>query len=197
MLIKTIEFDLLNLGCGNMILPGCVNIDLLKPKNLENLMVVKTNFQFIQAEALEFLQSTYLIKKFKKIFAFFFLEHLSPADVSFLPFLLNQSLELGGEFIAIVPDFDCIVNEYLNGLSLQAVSWDLLSDERTTWHYTLWNKAEVKRIFLSDGFELIEYRKGVAGRNTAAIFRLKKVSEIGTPMDLIREFLSVAEETMR
>jgi len=155
--------------------------------NVDEGEIKNPPYPYIQENAMDYLARMYPKVRYKKIIAFFFLEHLKPVDLSFIPYLINQALTMGGEFMAVVPDFDSICKLYLEGkLSLRMAEIDVLSQNNMGPHSTLWNKQKVEELFLEDGFELIEYRTGVAGRGIGGLIRVQKIAEDGTPPELYR-----------
>ena len=171
--------SLLNLGCGRLMLPNADNVDSSEVKN--------PPYPYIKQDVISYLTECYPTTLYKKIVAYYFLEHLTTAEASFCAYLINQALIMDGIFEFTIPDFYLICQAYLNGsLSLRSAEFDVLSPDEGSLgtHKSLWNESKVKELFCQEGFILTQYLSPIGVRQIGAHVILQKVAESGTPRSL-------------
>lgn len=135
----------INLGCGNRLLEGYINIDIYAPSH-------KTKEQFLQADALE-IDSYFLADSVDEVYSSHFFEHLTHFEVTDLLYRIFNILKPGGKLIIRVPDFIGLITDYAKRQSKGDFSdTDILhlkvfSTEKETLHKTVWYK-EIGQYYL-------------------------------------------------
>jgi hypothetical protein len=173
--IKTMKPNL-NLGCGKILMKDAVNVDFVTPRNIPK------DIEFVPKPIIEYLKGLAYHVQFKQVRMFNVLEHLLRKDVELLPWLLNGHMLIHGEIVGTIPDFPEICNQFLSGkITLRRAYFDTIADGE---HKSLWTKEELERVFHTDGFKVTEYKVGMQGVN--AFFRIEKVTQTTTPVDLIK-----------
>ena len=168
---------ILNLGCGSILMRNAVNIDLILPKNIPE------DIEFVQSGIIEYLTDLPYDVQFEKVRMFNVLEHLTQEEAEILPHLLNAHMVMRGEVIGTIPDFREICIYFLSdGITFRRAYFDTVADGE---HKSIWIKEELERIFHTDGFKVVEYEIGEQGVN--AFFRIEKVIQTTTPVDLMKE----------
>ena len=128
----------LNLGCGNKLLPGYINIDLMVLP-LEEIM----GQEFIEADVQE-LPSLFAAKSVDEVRAEHLFEHLTHAEITTLLFKIWSVLRPGGRLIIITPDFIKLLDELANRTSrgdfstLDITCLKLFSTPDETLHRSIW-----------------------------------------------------------
>ena len=167
----------LNLGCGSLLMKNAINVDSSSPNNLSE------EYVFVKEDVIQYLKKCNR-EQFSKVFMFYFLEHLDYQQVTYLTYLLNHVLKMGGEVIGVTEDFDEICQQYLNYknriLAIESFRYNVLSDGIVeTVHKSLWNKELLTLYFGIDGFHLFDLQQRVGSRNVGMFFKFKKIVRVG------------------
>lgn len=171
---------ILNLGCGNKLLPGAINVDITEPNcDLEG-------FTFVKHDIINYLE-TFPIETASEIHLYYILEHLSFPNANYLTFLLNKSLKMGGRVVGVTDDFESIVERYypltkipgekgrLERLTeMHGLLWELYDEENTTFHKSIWTKELLDFVFMKDGFKKGLFSRYVGARSVGIFFTFKK-----------------------
>ena len=153
---KEKDYVALHLGCGNNLLEGYTNVDLVEPANKPfNIKFVKND-----VSDLGFMNN----KTVDLILADFLLEHIPVDDVPYVLYRWNRVLKMGGIIKATVPDFSKIANAFVEGIDMRKtddfnlykkMSYHLLNPGKDA-HGSLWTKEYAEHIFRSEGFQIID-----------------------------------------
>ena len=128
----------LNLGCGNKLLPGYINIDFFALPEEE----IKGH-DFIEADVQE-LPSLFAAESVDEVLAVHLFEHLTHAQITTLLFKIWNVLKPGGRLIIITPDFIKLLDELANRTSrgdfstLDITCLKLFSTPDETLHRSIW-----------------------------------------------------------
>lgn len=154
--IQDFGVDKVHLGCGDVRLPGWLNVDL------NDGIAVDLNENILD---IQFGEGT-----IKEIYACHVFEHLEPAQCSKLLVSCHSWLCCGGKLSLAVPDFSAIVLHYLKFNDLVALRGLLLGGGKDAYdvHRSVFDFHNLKGILSEVGFINItryEWREHYVGIN--------------------------------
>lgn len=161
------EKVILNLGCGETIIPDAINVDQIEREGI------------IKADVFDYLKS---VKKHSvdEIHLYYLLEHLTLTELLEFTYYLNRALKLNGRIFGMLPDFDAIVQTYDGSVEwFFKYHYEVCSTRETTLHASLWNENFLNFIFERDGFKLVRIVKNTGTRKVGMFFELLKVENNG------------------
>lgn len=139
---KTIK---LHLGCGNVNIPGYVNIDSRKTKSTDLVQDIRN------------------IKKFKKysideIYVCHVLEHFGRFEVYEILKKWRKLLKKNGKLKIAVPDFNTICEIYLKSKKIQLIEGPVIGGQnyKLNFHYNIFDFKKLKKILEECGFYSIK-----------------------------------------
>ena len=132
----------LHLGCGDIDYPGFVNIDGRPAPHVHRLQRIDKLDAFADQSA-------------SLIYACHCLEHFGFRQVPLVMKEWRRVLKPGGIVRISVPDFDHLVNLYLeSGRDVQSIIQPLMGgqDYAFNFHYTCFNRTDLSRLLVEAGF---------------------------------------------
>lgn len=133
----------LNLGCGDIDYPGFVNVDARPRKHIHHVQRIDKLGAFADNSV-------------ALIYTSHCLEHVSHRQVLDVLKEWHRVLRPGGIVRISVPDFDLLVDTYLdNSRDMLSMLLPLMGgqDYAFNFHYSCFNRAELSRLLLLAGFQ--------------------------------------------
>ena len=141
----------LNLGCGGRLLEDYVNIDSVGFGDKDSGRFTTQ----MDVRSLEYSDDTV-----DEILAEFVLEHIPYFEVAETIWEWWRVLKPGGTLKIMVPDFDIICREWLDGnlsyhmLHCQLFNSPIINPKKITPHYNAFNKTFLRELLEQEGFEI-------------------------------------------
>lgn len=135
-----------HVGCGSVNLQGWINVDA---RALQHVHIVTDNLLFK-----EFTDGS-----IDEIYMCHILEHLSFVEASTVLSVINRKLKKGGVIRLSVPDFDSLVNVYVeNGRNINEIKYALLGgqDYQFNYHKSVYNGDSLINLLGINNFEEIK-----------------------------------------
>lgn len=161
----------LNLGCGNELLEGYVNIDLKVPKD--------TKYMTHELDIKD-LCDHYLANSIQEIRLSYVLEHIDYYDVDELLWTFWKLLRPKGRLIITVPNIDTIYTKLITRMihkeNYRVANLEIFGSKTDTIHRTFWNE-NILRWFLEGErfFQIIKFYKDVGTREVAITVVAEKI----------------------
>lgn len=136
----------LHLGCGEINQPGFINIDARPGKHVHYVQGIHDLQRFADSSV-------------SLIYTSHCLEHVSHRKVIDVLREWHRVLKPGGVLRISVPDFDFLIDIYLdNDRNMQSIQLALMGgqDYPFNFHYTSFNSAELTRLLRNAGFTTIQ-----------------------------------------
>ena len=133
----------LHLGCGDIDHPGFVNVDARPGKHVHHVQGVE-RMDLFRDDSVALIYTSHC------------LEHISHRRVPEVLKEWHRVLKPGGILRVSVPDFDLLVDTYLdNDRNMRSVQLPLMGsqDYAFNFHYTCFNHDELSRLMQEAGFE--------------------------------------------
>lgn len=137
----------LNIGCGNTLKEGYVNIDLIDliypPDNYIKMNAFDIDRKFVPC--------------FDEVYSEYFMEHLSPDEIRFLLYKIHKVMLPKGKLVLIVPNIKMIVTHFTSpeitekSNRLTLFNLEVFGSEATreTVHKSLWT-TEIAEIYIEE-----------------------------------------------
>ena len=132
----------LHLGCGNIRIPGYINIDCAETSAADMLLNINEIDFYYQPETVDVIYISHVLEHFYRIS---------------IPLLLQKFFNIlkpGGILRLAVPDWDAVVERYNETKDLDEVIKLIYSNHHVPFdgHYHIWNFDTINRDLLSVGF---------------------------------------------
>lgn len=163
------EKVIINLGCGEEVMPNATNIDKHVIKDgVTNIDIITFLKQCDRHSVDEFHM-------------YYVLEHFTLVEIQELTYLLNNALKLNGMVIGIVPDIEQMARTYPgDGTLLERVEWihkyhyEICSVREETLHAMVFSLEFLDHLFKRDGFVIRSHKKGVGSKDVGLYFEIQK-----------------------
>jgi SAM-dependent methyltransferase len=135
-----------NLGCGNNILPGFINVDFKKPTLLDD------EESFFEGDGRK-LTSYFPAGSVDFILAEHFFEHLTDMEIRDILYRCFSVLKPKGTLTIVVPDAEQTIKNFAGKFVLLGVlAAKIFSTEEDTLHRSIWNRIIGTHYLECEGF---------------------------------------------
>jgi predicted SAM-dependent methyltransferase len=130
----------INLGCGNNLLEGYINID----SNLGNFDA--KNYQYWLVNALH-IDQWFLSNSVEEVISSHFFEHLTHTEITELLFKIHGILKPKGKITTVVPNFHKLINRVIEDTgsghyeNIELFNFKIFSTENETVHKSIWSES--------------------------------------------------------
>lgn len=177
------KYTKLNVGCGGDLLPGYINIDMVDWTYFGNEIPEDCEYRMMNALT---INRKFIKNSFAEIKADYFMEHLTPVEVSNILYQFHEVAIEGAMLRLLVPDITYILNNYgvndsdgnwRKDLKMNLLCYDIFNaDQNDTGHKSVWTK-EIGEFYLTNEglWELMHIDSGVGVRKDCNLFIARKI----------------------